>query len=115
MGGECDARPTAEQIRDYNPPIPRPEDVMGQTLDFRATTLQTYSDVFTPAALAALQTLAPLNRDRRQVMEARNARRLDRIRNRRRIAFLDPGAPIPRTSLRVQDARDGRFEGSEIP
>jgi len=88
---------------------------MGRTLDFRATTLQAYSDVYTPAVLAALQTLAPLNRDRRQIMEARNARRLDRIRNRRRIAFLDPGALIPRTSLRVQDARDGRFEGTEIP
>jgi malate synthase len=88
---------------------------MDRTLDFRAGTLQTYADVYTPAALAALQTLAPLNRDRRQIMAARTARRLDRIRDRRRMAFLDPEALIPRTSLRVQDAREGHFEGSEIP
>ncbi len=88
---------------------------MDRTLEFRAGTLQTYPDVYTPAALAALQTLAPLNRDRREIMAARTARRLDRIRDRRRMAFLDPEALIPRTSLRVQDARDGHFEGSEIP
>ena len=29
--------------------------------------------------------------------------------------FLNPEALIPRTGIRVQDARDGNFEGSEIP
>lgn len=59
---------------------------MVRKLDFRATTLQSYPDVYTPAVLAALDALAPLNRDRREVMQARNARRRDRIENRKRIA-----------------------------
>ena len=31
------------------------------------------------------------------------------------MSFLDPDALIPRTSLRVEDTRQGRFNGSEIP
>ena len=37
------------------------------------------------------------------------------MRDRRRIAFLDPQSIIPRTQITVQDARDGKFIGSEIP
>ena len=88
---------------------------MGRTLDFRANVLQAYPDVYTPAVLEAIQTLAPLNRDRCQIMAQRVARRHDRISNRRRIEFLEPGALIPRTNIRVQDARDGQFEGGDIP
>jgi len=82
--------------------------------EFRATTRQ-YPDVFTPATVAALEALAPLNRDRREVMAARIRRRAERIRDRRRIAFLPPDSLIPRTSIRVRDARDGNFDGGEIP
>src|SRR5215470_2780394 len=88
---------------------------MNRILEFRANVLQTYPDIYTPAALEALETLAPLNRDRRRIMAARIARRLDRIRDRCRIAFLEPDALIPRTNLLVKDARDGNFEGSDIP
>jgi len=88
---------------------------MTERLDYRTGVLDAYPDVYTTAALAALEALAPLNRDRREVMAARTARRLDRIRNRRRIAFLDPNTLIPRTDIRVKDARDGNFDGSEIP
>jgi malate synthase len=88
---------------------------MPHLLDYRTRILDAYPDVCTPAALAALEALAPLNRDRRALMAARIARRLDRIRNRRRIAFLDPSALIPRTSIRVEEARAGNFEGSDIP
>jgi malate synthase len=77
--------------------------------------LQAYPDVYTSLALEALEVLAPLNRDRRELMEKRIARRLRRMRDGQRITFLDPEAQIPRTSIRVQDARDGNFEGSEIP
>lgn len=83
-------------------------------LELRSTT-KAYPDLFTPAALRALEALAPLNRDRREVMAGRIARRLGRIRDGRRIEFLPPDALIPRTSIRVQDARDGNFEGSGIP
>ena len=40
---------------------------------------------------------------------------LTRERTGQRIAFLDPKELIPRTGIRVQDARDGSFDGSEIP
>jgi len=88
---------------------------MTSKLDYRNSVLKTYSDVYTPAALAALEVLAPFNRDRRELMARRIARRLARQNGRRRIAFLDSQALIPRTHIRVQDARDGNFEGSEIP
>jgi malate synthase len=88
---------------------------MTRRLDYRDSVLKAYPEVYTPAALEALEVLAPLNRDRHELMARRIARRLTRKRGRRRIAFLDPQALIPRTGIRVQDARDGNFEGSEIP
>ncbi len=81
----------------------------------RATLETNYPDVFTTEALSALAALAPLDADRKAVMKARIARRAARIHDRQRIAFLDPGSVIPRTQIKVQDARDGRFIGSEIP
>jgi len=81
---------------------------MTSKLDYRNSVLKTYSDVYTPAALAALEVLAPFNRDRRELMARRIARRLARQNGRRRIAFLDSQALIPRTHIRVQDARGGK-------
>ncbi len=88
---------------------------MTRRLEYRDGVLKAYPDIYTPVALEALEVLAPLNRDRRELMAKRIARRLTRERGRQRIVFLDPQALIPRTSIRVQDARDGNFEGSEIP
>ena len=88
---------------------------MTRRLDYSDSVLRAYPDVYTPAAVEALEVLAPLNRDRRELMAKRIARRLTRERGRRRIDFLDPKALIPRTSISVQDARAGAFEGSEIP
>src|SRR5579862_7927878 len=88
---------------------------MSRRLQYRDSALKAYPDVYIPAAIDALEVLAPLNRDRREVMERRIARRRARARGRQRIAFLDPQALIPGTAIRVQDARDGNFEGSEIP
>src|SRR6266699_282236 len=88
---------------------------MTRRLDYRDSVLKAYPEVYTPAALEALDVLAPLNRDQRELMARRIARRLTRERGRQRIAFLDPQALIPRTGIRVQDARDGDFVGSEIP
>jgi malate synthase len=87
---------------------------MTRILEFRTTT-EKYPDLYTPPVVAALEALAPFNRDRREVMAARIARRAERFRNRRRIDFLPADGLIPRTSIRVQDAREGNFEGSEIP
>jgi malate synthase len=88
---------------------------MTRGLDYRNGVLNAYPEVYTPAAIEALEVLAPLNHDRRELMARRIARRLTRQRGRQRITFLDPQALIPRTGIRVQDARDGNFEGSEIP
>jgi len=88
---------------------------MTSKLEYRDGVLKAYPEVYTPAALEALEALAPLNRDRRDLMTARIARRLARAHGRQRITFLEPEALIPRTGIRVQDARHGKFEGSEIP
>ncbi|MGE5232688.1 MAG: malate synthase [Acidobacteriota bacterium] len=84
-------------------------------LEFRDGVLNAYPDVYTPEARRALTALAPLNRERLEVMARRIARRRERAQNRQRIGFLDPGALIPRTGIRVEDARSGDFEGSDIP
>jgi len=84
-------------------------------IEIRGTLEASYPDVFTPEALAALAALAPLDADRKAVMRARIDRRAARMRDRRRIAFLDPQSIIQRTQIKVQDARDGKFIGSEIP
>src|SRR6516162_3407685 len=74
-----------------------------------------YPDVYTREALAALDVLAKFDDERKAVMAARTSRRSARFRNKERIGFLDPSATIARTSIKVQDARDGNFVGSEIP
>ena len=88
---------------------------MSFRLTFREGVRQAYADVYSPEALRALQALAPFNQDRRKLMAARIARRQTRAAGHERIAFLDPDALIPRTAIRVRDARAGRFEGSPIP
>src|SRR5262249_32679693 len=74
-----------------------------------------YTYVFTREALEALRALAPLDDDRQQVMAARIARRQRRFAAGERMGFLAPHSLIPRTGIRVQDARDGKFTGSAIP
>jgi malate synthase len=84
-------------------------------IEIRHAAQAAYSDVYTSEAVEALRALAPLDDDRRAVMASRIARRRARAAGRQRIAFLDPQATIARTNIRVQDARDGKFAGSEIP
>jgi malate synthase len=86
-----------------------------RTLELRRGVHDAYPDVLTPDALAALEALAPLDDARRVVMTQRALRRLERARHGTPIAFPSPGDPIPGTSLRVEDARAGRFEGADIP
>ena len=88
---------------------------MARRLEYRQHLLKEYDDVLIPAALEALETLAPFNQDRQEVMAARIDRRRARAAGRRRIEFLDPEATIPRTRIRVSDAREGRFDSGEIP
>ena len=83
--------------------------------EIRGTLDTSYPDVLTPEALAALAALAPFDAERKAVMQGRIARRTARTRDRQRLAFLDPQSVIPRTQITVQDAREGKFIGSEIP
>ena len=89
---------------------------MGQrSFEIRGNLESQYADVYTPQALAALEALAPLDADRKALMTARIARRAQRARDRQPIAFLDPAATIGRTHITVQEARGGKFVGSDIP
>lgn len=86
-----------------------------QSLEIRGDLANEYPDVYTEEALEALRELARFDADRKAVMAARIERRAARARDGHRIGFLDPHALIPRTSITVQDARDGNFIGSAIP
>jgi malate synthase len=84
-------------------------------LQVRGNLTATYDDVLTSEAIDVLNAMAPLDADRRAIMQARLDRRKRRQQRLERIAFLNPDDVIARTSIRVQDARDGKFAGSEIP
>ena len=84
-------------------------------LQIRDNLQAAYSDVLTKDALSAFEVLAPFDADRKAIMAARIARRAERAREHKPIAFLDPQTVIPRTKITVQQARDGAFVGSEIP
>ena len=85
------------------------------SLQVRGDLLDRYRDVLTPAALDAMAALEHFDADRRQLMQARIERRTRRARERERISFLPPDSTIGRTTIRVSDARAGRFDGSDIP
>jgi len=74
-----------------------------------------YPDVYTPEVLTALSSLSELNHDRLAIMRKRMDRRTERGEKQQPLNFLSPDDYIPRTSIRVQDARDGKFIGPEIP
>ncbi len=84
-------------------------------LQIRDNLLSSYSDVYAPEIMTALASLAGFNEDQKEVMAGRIKRRAERARNKQRIDFLDANDTIPRTGIKVQDARDGKFVGSEIP
>src|SRR5688572_1512116 len=86
-----------------------------RSFQIRGNLQSEYRDVYTDEALAALEALAPLDKERQALMRARIERRNNRLRNKQRITFLDPSATIGRTKIKVQDARDGNFVGREIP
>ncbi|MGZ8541441.1 MAG: malate synthase [Chitinophagaceae bacterium] len=76
---------------------------------------QTYSDVYTPQVLETLSALAHFNKDIKEAMALRIKRREVLHLQKKRITFLDPENFIPRTSIKVKDAREGKFEGAIIP
>jgi malate synthase len=88
---------------------------MAPALEIRGNLKNDYRDILTDEALNALNALAGLDKDRQALMKARIERRNNRARNKQRITFLDANATIGRTNIKVQDARDGKFEGTAIP
>src|SRR5215471_19633450 len=86
-----------------------------RSFEIRGNLESEYQDVFTREALEALEVLSKFDAERREVLAGRTARRAARFRNKERIKFLDPSATIGRTNIKVQDAREGNFVGSEIP
>ena len=90
---------------------PRP----GIGLHIRDNLQSVYADVYTPGALSALEALAGFNQEQKELMSARIERRRRRFHERECIRFLEADSYIPRTQIKVQEAREGRFLGSEIP
>jgi malate synthase len=86
-----------------------------RSFEIRGNLESEYPDVYTREALETLEVLSKLDADRRTVLADRTARRAARFRNKERIKFLDASSTVPRTNIKVQDARDGNFVGSEIP
>ncbi len=74
-----------------------------------------YSDIYTKKAFAALEELARFNEERALLMLKRMKKRAARSEKKEHIQFLNPHECIPRTHMRVQDVRDGKFEGAPIP
>jgi malate synthase len=85
------------------------------SIQIRSNLQQSYSDIYTPQALEALSALSVFNAPIKELMRARLQRRKDRQANKLNIRFLDANDIIPGTSIKVKDAREGNFEGSEIP
>jgi malate synthase len=85
------------------------------SLEFRKTVKSDCPDVITSDAVRLLEALARFDVARKSIMDARIARRAERASGRQRIGFLDPNSFIPRTSIKVKDAREGNFVGTEIP
>lgn len=84
-------------------------------LEIRDNLESSYPDVYTPEVMTALAYMARFNEEQKMVMAKRIKRRSERFRNKQKITFLDANDYIPRTNIKVQEARDGKFIGSEIP
>src|SRR5687768_7889668 len=76
---------------------------------------ENYKDILTPEVVTALSFLNSFNKKVKMAMSNRLKRRADRHENKNKITFLDPAEYIVGTNIKVQDARDGKFEGSVIP
>ena len=84
-------------------------------LEFRKTVRSDYADIITPDAARALEALARFDTDRKRLMDERIQRRAERASRKQPIGFLDPESTIGGTPIKVRDASEGKFMGSEIP
>jgi len=84
-------------------------------MEIRSDSVQTYDDVFTDEACAALTALGHFDVDRKALMQARLERRAARARDSQPITFLDPHTQLTSAGITVSAARNGQFDGSDIP
>ncbi len=89
--------------------------LMKSEITIRPNLKELYNDIYTPEVLSALSALSHFNTEIKTVMAARLKRRAGRQEQKKKISFLDPDTIIPRTSIKVKDAREGKFEGTIIP
>ena len=88
---------------------------MTLTIEIRDNLQRLYDDIYTDEVMTALTSLIRFDEDQKLIMATRIMRRSERARTKQPITFLDANACIPRTNVKVQDARDGKFTGSKIP
>lgn len=81
----------------------------------RGNLLVVYQDIYTPEVLSALSQLSSHNKAIKSAMKIRLQRRGERIKAKSGLKFPDPESYIEGTNIKVQDARNGNFEGSVIP
>lgn len=84
-------------------------------IQIRSNVRQSYPDVYTPEVIGALNVLSAFNSPVKRLMNIRLQRRKERREKKLSIGFLDVNGLIPGTSIKVGDAREGKFDGSEIP
>jgi len=84
-------------------------------LTIRGNLKEEYKDIYTPEVLEALASMNHINDAIKEVMQQRMKRRTERQKKKQKIRFTDPESIIPRTDIRVKDAREGNFSGSDIP
>ena len=84
-------------------------------LNIRDNLQETYGDIYTEEALSALSSMAHFNSEIQMVMASRIKRRAARQQHNMRISFLDDEGEIPRTNIKIRDARNGNFKGAVIP
>lgn len=84
-------------------------------LEFQPGVRDQYADVLDEKVVSSLCAMAKFDVERRRLMTKRAQLRRQRAAEKRPISFLDPDEFIGHTQIRVQDARDGAFVGSEIP
>lgn len=88
---------------------------MGNNFMINGNIQQEYSDIYIPEVLNALSSLSHFNKEIKAAMSARIKRRAERQKQKKKITFLNADNFILRTKIKVQDARDGKFDGAVIP
>ncbi len=91
------------------------EVIINRKLKIRDGLQEKYDDVYTTEVVTTLMSLAQFNSEQKELMRKRIQRRERRSRNKERLSFLNANDHIPGTKIKVQNARDGRFVGSQIP